>query len=55
MFWEMTEKSLPEVFPSYLAFMGAKQGTLYKEALNSGIAIPYSYSKLERFLMKDQN
>lgn len=35
--------------------MGAKYGILYKEALNSGIAIPYSYGKLELFLMNDQN
>lgn len=54
-FWETTENCLKEDFPSYLAFMGAKYGILYKEALNSGIAIPYSYGKLELFLMNDQN
>lgn len=53
-FWETTENCLKD-FPSYLAFMGAKYGILYKEALNSGIAIPYSYGKLELFLMNDQN
>lgn len=55
MFWETIEKCLTEVFPSYLALMGDKYGILHKEALNSGIAISYSYGKLALFLMNDQN
>lgn len=43
--WETIETCLPEVFPSYLAFMGAKYGVLPKEALKSGITIPYSNGK----------